>query len=521
MTGPNKRIFTVTNHGNTKYPIPEYEPENDCDNDIPHILITSDSPFASNRILEEDNRKATLGLPDFQGKRASTSNLHSPTLGENKQRENNNDPGRLCCSDDEDNSRNSFRLLLKRSVSKSQLSQLRSSQNSLINGSKLNSPDHTDSVMKRNKLSVYGLANMISSPIREVIKRGTVFAKRKQDRLILKNGAINLATIQVEQKGMRFFQDLFTTLVDVKWRYMILLLASAFLGTWLAFALIWWAICAYQIKHGGPECVTLVDDFNSALLFSVETQHTIGYGSRAVTKDCPLAIFFVMFQSLIGVTMSCVTTGLVFAKFARPRRKAETLMFTKNAVVYEKEGERYLSFRVGDIRQNHMIQVTIQAIMFSHAIDLAEESEETPFQQHNLHVESEAENCFFLAWPIEIMHRIDRASPLWEVTEEDLLDSDFEIVVVFEGLITSTGQTTQICTSYLPSEILWGERLQPLITGRRESGKYLINYKDFNSTSTVRMSCHSARYESHVKKGVNTQYQNNLPDVKIEIGCEK
>ena len=47
-----------------------------------------------------------------------------------------------------------------------------------------------------------------------------------------------------------------------------------------------------------------VVDFTSALLFSVETMTTIGYGSRAVTEECPVVIFIVFVQSMLGIVIT-------------------------------------------------------------------------------------------------------------------------------------------------------------------------------------------------------------------------
>jgi len=45
--------------------------------------------------------------------------------------------------------------------------------------------------------------------------------------------------------------------------------------------------------------------------------------------------------------------------------------------------------------------------------------------------------------------------------------------------------TTQARSSYLPSEILWGHRFQPIITFRKETGEYEVNYTLFNNTYEV------------------------------------
>ncbi|KAJ8939655.1 hypothetical protein NQ318_012088 [Aromia moschata] len=70
------------------------------------------------------------------------------------------------------------------------------------------------------------------------------------------------------------FQDIFTTLVDAQWRWTLLVFAMNFLLSWLMFANETWT-----------PCITNVNSFTSCFLFSVETQHTIGYGGRVTTED--------------------------------------------------------------------------------------------------------------------------------------------------------------------------------------------------------------------------------------------
>lgn len=51
--------------------------------------------------------------------------------------------------------------------------------------------------------------------------------------------------------------------------------------------------------------------FTSCFLFSVETQHTIGYGSRHTTEYCPEAIIIMCVQSITGVMIQvgCHASG--------------------------------------------------------------------------------------------------------------------------------------------------------------------------------------------------------------------
>ena len=54
--------------------------------------------------------------------------------------------------------------------------------------------------------------------------------------------------------------------------------------------------------------------------------------------------------------------------------------------------------------------------------------------------------------------RIDEDSPLWHIGPQDLPKQKFEIILILEGIIEATGNTTQARTSYLSDEILWGQR---------------------------------------------------------------
>ena len=53
--------------------------------------------------------------------------------------------------------------------------------------------------------------------------------------------------------------------------------------------------------------------------------------------------------------------------------------------------------------------------------------------------------------------------------------------------------TTQVRTSYLPSEILWGHRLAPLLTYQKENGQYKVDYTQFHAVVPIPMPDYSAR----------------------------
>lgn len=73
-----------------------------------------------------------------------------------------------------------------------------------------------------------------------------------------------------------------------------------------------------------------------------------------------------------------------------------------------------------------------------------------------------------------------------------------------EGIIESTGMTTQARSSYLPSEILWGHRFQSLVTFKKDTGEYVVDYALFNDTVEVDTPLCSAKQLDEHRAMFNT-----------------
>jgi hypothetical protein len=69
-----------------------------------------------------------------------------------------------------------------------------------------------------------------------------------------------------------------------------------------------------------------------------------------------------------------------------------------------------------------------------------------------------------MMFPNTISHKIDESSPFYQKGPKEILKSKFELVVILEGIVESTGNTVQTRTSYLPREILWGYRFENMVS---------------------------------------------------------
>ncbi|CAH0563757.1 unnamed protein product [Brassicogethes aeneus] len=317
--------------------------------------------------------------------------------------------------------------------------------------------------------------------------------RKMRRRAVFKNGDCNILQARLSKRRLRFLQDIFTTLVDSQWRWTLTIFAIGFLGSWLIFALIWWLIA---FTHGDLEpehqladstwspCVLNIHGFTSCFLFSIETQHTIGYGVRTTTEECPEAIFIMCLQSIAGMMIQAFMVGIVFAKMTRPKLRTQTLLFSRNAVICQREGCLSLMFRVGDMRKSHIIGASIRAQLIR--AKKTKEGEVLANFQTELAVNADGcdSNLFFI-WPMTILHKIDENSPFYHLSASDMLQDKFEIVVILEGTIESTGQTTQARSSYLASEILWGHRFEPLVSYNKDRQGYEVNYSKFDNTLAV------------------------------------
>lgn len=320
--------------------------------------------------------------------------------------------------------------------------------------------------------------------------------RRKRRRAILKNGDCNILQSRISKRRLRYLQDIFTTLVDAQWRWTLIVFALSFLLSWLGFAIIWWLISfthgdfeinhlpEYQETSGWTPCVSQIQSFTSCFLFSIETQHTIGYGSRATSEECPEAIFVMCLQSIAGVMIQAFMVGIVFAKMTRPKHRTQTLLFSKKAIICQRDGQLCLMFRVGDMRKSHIIGANIRAQL----IKPKKTKEGEILSQYQTELTLNADGCdgdLFFIWPMTIVHKIDENSPLFTLSANDILQDSFEIVVILEGTIESTGQTTQARSSYLPTEILWGHKFEPVVSYNKDKQGYEVNYSKFDNTTAV------------------------------------
>uniref|UniRef100_A0A914W372 Uncharacterized protein n=1 Tax=Plectus sambesii TaxID=2011161 RepID=A0A914W372_9BILA len=331
--------------------------------------------------------------------------------------------------------------------------------------------------------------------------RNRIGSRRIRNRLVQKTGLCNVSLVNVPKQRRKYFSDIFTTVIEVKWRWCLLFFSMSFVVSWSIFTCVYYSLI---MSHGDLErvdeikagtwtpCIGNAHTKLNIFLFAFTTQTTIGYGYRYPTDECPQVIIVMCFQFMVGVMIQTLMAGVIFAKLARPIKRAATIIFSKNAVISMRNGKLCLLFRVGDMRKSSLAESHVRLQMIKKCI--TEEGELLPFHQFDMNVGyDDGTDRVFVVWPITIVHEIDEDSPLYDISKESLTTARFEIIAILEGVVESTGSTTQARTSYLPSELLWGKRFEKLVTYQRENGEYRIDFGKFHNVYEVDTPDYSAK----------------------------
>lgn len=80
-------------------------------------------------------------------------------------------------------------------------------------------------------------------------------------------------------------------------------------------------------------CLSGITGFPGFFLFSIETQATIGYGTRYINHYCPEGTFLMALQIIMGSAICGGMVSIVYVKMARPLTLQCKKLFSTHAVV--------------------------------------------------------------------------------------------------------------------------------------------------------------------------------------------
>jgi inward rectifier potassium channel len=256
-------------------------------------------------------------------------------------------------------------------------------------------------------------------------------------------------------------RDAFHTFLRMRWSASVLAIAAAVLLINLAFA------CAYVAAGGidGARSGSLWDAF----LFSVQTLGTIGYGVMHPKSDAANTIMIL--ESITGIIVIAIITGLVFTKFSRPTAR---VAFSTYAVITPHQGVPTLMLRVGNRRSNLIVD-TYMRVSMSRAIVTAEG--ERFYKLHDLRLVRDRIGGMRRGWTA--MHVIDEASPLFGLDAEQLTEAEIELEVSILGIDDVLMQTVYSNHQYTDQQIKFGYRFAETLS-TLPNGDLVFDVRNFD-----------------------------------------
>jgi inward rectifier potassium channel len=170
---------------------------------------------------------------------------------------------------------------------------------------------------------------------------------------------------------------------------------------------------------------------------------------------------------------TAMATGMMFAKFARPTAR---VLFSRVAVVCERDGIQSLLFRMANERGNQLVEASLR-LVFSRNETTREGELLRRF--HDLELQRSQNASFALSWTA--IHPLTPASPMYGLTPEALAAQSASIIASLVGIDETSGQTVHARHTYVAQDLRFGERFRDILSTLPD-GRRQVDYTLFHET---------------------------------------
>lgn len=289
-------------------------------------------------------------------------------------------------------------------------------------------------------------------------------------RLINSDGSTNL-----NKTGIPFWErtSLYHTLLRMKRGQFFVVIFLFYTAVNFTFALLYF-VTGVDHLVGGDGGATYFEKFAEAFFFSSQTLTTVGYGR--VAPSGLITNIIASLESLVGILIFAVMTGLIYGRFARPRAY---LLFSPNILIAPYKNGKALMLRVATYKNNHLTDVEALMTLALHV----KENEKTVTRFYQLGMELARINSLALSWTI--VHNIDEESPLYNITKEEAADSRMEVIVNIKAFDDHFSNIVQQRTSYTYKQVVFGARFLPMFERAHDGSQTILELNKINAYEPV------------------------------------
>ncbi|MBK8734821.1 MAG: ion channel [Saprospiraceae bacterium] len=241
----------------------------------------------------------------------------------------------------------------------------------------------------------------------------------------------------------------YQTLIDMDWPSFILFTFGFYLFVNILFGTLYYYISPNDIV--GIEADTEFSRFMQCFFFSIQTYTTVGYGG--MHPKGYFASSLAGIEALTGLMTFAIITGLVYAKFSKPKAK---ILFSENILVSPYQDKMSIQVRTANPKKNNLMDV--EASMTVTFLPKGQTSGNKTFRTLNLEINKIV--LFPLNWTL--VHVMNESSPLTDFTFEDIQSQQVEILVFLRGYDDTYNQQVHSMRSYLAEEIIWNAKFEPM-----------------------------------------------------------
>lgn len=199
-----------------------------------------------------------------------------------------------------------------------------------------------------------------------------------------------------------------------------------------------------------PGCIANLPPEHPSYLFyfSVETLSTVGYGYMYPQTHYGHVVASA--EMFCGLVYAVVMTGLIFARFSRPKA---LFVFARSPTVGVHNGVRTFTVRFANARHNAVLNASARLWYLRDEV-----SAEGVFYRrfYELKLQRNENPNFALSW--SLFHTIDETSLLYGAGPDDLEAMQADFVVSAQGLDESYGSMVNALGRYSYADVRWEHR---------------------------------------------------------------
>jgi len=269
------------------------------------------------------------------------------------------------------------------------------------------------------------------------------FSKDKAQRFINTSGNFNVRHVNKKSS----INEAYTYLIKISWSRFFLILAAVFFVINSLFGFIYVIL---GVDNIGVKRTDFFTDFINAVFFSVQTLTTLGYGYFS-PNNIPTGIVSSI-EAIIGLISFAFITGLIYGRFSKP---SSNIRFSKDLLLCTYRGKDALMFRVLSGRKGMALLPKAQV-----SLSLSRVNEEGELKNQFYELKLERDSIMYLPTTWTLVHPIDKNSPLFGYTREEIKTLQAEMMILFSYQDEYFNEELHQAYSYLFNELKVGYKFK-------------------------------------------------------------